>query len=427
MLARRLRAAAVMAAALLCTIPPAAADVAEERFRQGVTAVRAGDYSAAIEYFEAARRAGLDTGALHFNLGVAQYRAGRPDAAATAFRRAARSETMVAPALYQLGRLARERGDEGAARGYFRRAADAAKTDALRRRAEAALTPRVRAAPPDYVYVSLGGGHDSNLSLTPADASAASEESDLFIDGALVARAPLDGRDYLRASVYLQEFFDEDDFTLAILRGGIGRVGTLGNTWRWDAWVDGRYQEFGGDAFEHALLAGAELRRRLDPRWSLELDYRLELTRGGSGFGFLDGVGHYLSTTLDERGRDGWRLSASAATTDRDDRETADDFFSFSWTQFGLDVDYGLPLDARHRLELAGDWSRRDYDGTEVRDDTNLGGREDDRLGLEAAVERRLDADWSARLSLRFEQRDSSLAEFDYDRELLRVQVDRVF
>ncbi|MDX1610108.1 MAG: tetratricopeptide repeat protein [Halofilum sp. (in: g-proteobacteria)] len=392
-----------------------------------MTSVRAGDYSAAIEYFEAARRAGLDTGALHFNLGVAYYRAGRVEQAEAAFQRAARSETMVAPALYQLGRLARERGDEDAARGYFRRAAASARTDALRRRAEAALTPRVRAAPPDYVYLSFGGGYDSNLALTPADASAGSEQSDLFVDGTLVARAPLDDRDYLRASVYLQEFVDEDDFTLAILRGGIGRVGTLGANWRWDAWVDARYQEFGGDAFEYALLAGGELRRRLDPAWLLALDYRLELTSGASGFRFLDGRGHYLSATLDQRGRDGWRLSAAAAATDRDDRETADDFFSFSWTEFGLEAAYGRSLATGDRLVLAGDWAHRDYDGTEVRNGSALGRRKDDRLGLEAALERDLDADWSARLSLRVERRDSNLAQFDYDREVLRVRLDRVF
>lgn len=399
----------------------------EDDFRRGVEAVRAGDYERAISRFEAARAAGLDTGALHFNLGVACYRAGRIEAAETSFRRAVDSGTMVAPALYQLGRIARERGDLATARTRFRRAAEVARTGALRSRARAALAAITTTRPPDYVYLAAGGGYDSNLSLTPSDASGVSEESDLFLDAVLVARKPLDASSYLRGSIYLQEFLDEDDFDLASLRGGIGRVGLLDGGWRWNAWVDGRHREFGGRAFDNALLAGGELGRSVAPGWILDLDYRLELTRGANRFDFLDGVKHDLSASLDERGRDGWRLEAGLASADRDDRETADDSFSFSWTEFRLAVEHGQRLDDRHRLELGADWSRRDYDGAEVRNGTRLGTREDDLLGLEAALERPLDADWTGRASLRIETRDSNLAEFDYDREVIRVTAERLF
>lgn len=62
-----------------------------------------------------------------------------------------------------------------------------------------------------------------------------------------------------------------------------------------------------------------------------------------------------------------------------------------------------------------------------VRDNARLGTREDDLLGLEAALGRRLDSDWTARAALRIETRDSSLAEFDYDRELIRITAERLF
>jgi len=62
-----------------------------------------------------------------------------------------------------------------------------------------------------------------------------------------------------------------------------------------------------------------------------------------------------------------------------------------------------------------------------MRDNARLGTREDDLLGLEAALERRLDADWTARAALLIETRDSNLAEFDYDRELIRVTAERLF
>lgn len=416
-----------MAAALLSWVPPLAAQTPDSLFDRGVDAVRAGDHERAIEHFESARAAGLDTGALHFNLGVAYYRAGRVDAAETAFRRAVDSGTMVAPALYQLGRLAREQGDHVRARANFRRAADTAQTDALRRRARAALADLATVQPPDFVYLAFGGGHDSNIALTPSGASGVSEESDAFIDALLLARTPIDDRDYLRGSVYLQEFFDEDDFGLISLRGGIGRVEPVGGRWRRDLWVDARHREFGGRAFDDSLLAGAGLHRLPGPDWSLAFDYRLELTRGASRFGFLDGVGHRLGTVLDQRGSDGWRLRGWLTSYDRDDRETADDFFSFSWTGIELEAGYGFRIDDRNLLRLRADWSRRDYDGTEVRDDESSGSREDDRYGLETVLEQHLARDWTGNLSLRVEERDSNLPEFDYDRTVLQYTVDRVF
>lgn len=420
------RAAAWMAVALFLLASPLAAQSPEQSFERGVAAARAGDYDRAIEHFEAARAAGLDTGALHFNLGVSYYRSGRAQAAETAFRRAVDSGTMVAPALYQLGRIAREQGDVARARDHFRRAANAARTEALRSRARnalAALTVR----PPDSIYLSFGGGHDTNLALTPAEASGVSEDSDQFLELVLLGREPIDDRTYLRGSVYLQEFLDRDDFSLLSLHGGIGRVGLVGGAWRSDLWVDGRHRAFGGDAFDNSLLGGAELRRPLGAEWSLELAYRLEGVDGASGFGFLDGIDNRLAATLDRRGRDGARLTVWLESSDREDRETADDFFSFSWTGFGIDASHGLRLDARNRLDFRADWSRREYDGTEVRDTEFLGTREDDLYGIEVGFDRRLDRDWTGRLSLRLEERDSNLPEFDYDREVLRLAVDRVF
>lgn len=427
MMPRMAWATAIMAVALLLWVPPLAAQTAEEWFDRGVAAVRAGNHERAIEHFEAARAAGLDTGALHFNLGVAYYRAGRIEAAETSFRRAVNSGTMVAPALYQLGRIAREQGDVAGARDHFRRAANAARTEALRSRARNALAALGTVRPPDFVYLSFGGGHDTNIALTPAEASGVSEESDQFLEFVLVGREPIDDRAYLRGSVYLQEFLDRDDFSLLSLRGGIGRVGLVGGNWRSDLWVDGRHREFGGKAFDNSLVGGAELRRPLGANWLLELGYRFEGVDGASRFGFLDGVDNRLAATLEQRGRDGTRLTTWLESSDRDDRETADDFFSFSWTGFGIDAGHGLRLNARDRLDFRIEWSRRDYDGTERRDGTALGGREDDLYGIAVGLDRHLDRDWTGRLSLRLEERDSNLSEFDYNREVLRLAVERVF
>lgn len=417
-----------MLALLLMAPGAAAAAGARDVFERGVEAAQEDNYRQAIEHFEAARRGGLDTGALHYNLGVAHYRVGEPAAAAAGFRHAIDSGSMVAPAYYQLGRIARERGDREQARAHLRSAAREATTDGLRQRARNALaaldTP---ASAPDYVYLALGGGHDSNIALTPSNASGGSAESDQFLDAVLVGRLPISDRTYLRGSVYIQRFLDQDDSDLTTFRGGVGRVGRLGGDWRWDAWIDGRHQRYGGEAFENAALGGGQLQRPLSADWSLEFDYRLKLVRGASGFGFLDGVQNRLDVSLDERGRTGWDLSAGIGVSDRDDRATADDFFSFSYSEFRAAAGHTFDLGTSHHLTFSGDWRRRDYDGQEIRNAEALGAREDDLIGLGAALDRQLGPDWSARASVRVEERDSTLNEFDYDRELIRLRLERVF
>ncbi len=155
--------------------------------------------------------------------------------------------------------------------------------------------------------------------------------------------------------------------------------------------------------------------------------YRLELARGASGFGFLDGFENHFDVSLDERGRSGWDLSAGIALSDRDDRATTDDFFSFSYDESRAAADYTFRLDASHHLELSGDWRRRDFDGQEIRGCQARGTREDDLIGLGIALDRRLGSDWSAHASLRLEERDSTLQQFDYDREVIRLRLERIF
>lgn len=420
--------AAVVAVALaigLCA-SPVGAQSPEAMFRAGVADARAGDYERAIEHFEAARAAGLDTGALYFNLGVAYYHTGQVAAAQRAFRRATPSGSMLAPAHYQLGRIARERGDLGRAREHFRMAARRAQTDELRSHAHAALAGLPQIEPPRHVYLSLGAGYDSNIALTPSDASGVSEESDAFAEAVLVARRPIDERHFLRASAYLQEYIEEDDFGLTSVRAGVGRVGRL-DGWRFDLYLDGRHQRFGSEPFENSLIGGGQLSRPVGEVWSLELGYRLEYADGASGFGYLDGWRQRFDTTVAQSGGEGWEFEGWAEQADRDDRDTSDDFFSFSWTEVGLAVEYAVQLNGPQQIEFGLDGAHREYEGAEVRNGSRLDVREDDRLGLNAALMHRLDRDWSARVELRLDGRDSNLDQFDYGRRVIRAEIERVF
>jgi hypothetical protein len=413
-------------------VSPAADGTAREAFRSGVEAAADDDYDKAIAYFEAARRGGLDTGALNYNLGVAYYRTEQPEAAEAAFERAAESENIAGPALYQLGRIAREQDDSARARSLFQRARDAAQTDKLRRLAGAALArltqrePVTGEPPPDYVYLAGGGGYDSNVSLTPDDDSAASDKSDAFGEAIVSARVPIQGRYYARGDLYSQNFVDETDFNVLSLRGGVGRVGRLGD-WRWDSFVDVSHLRFGGDTFENSLIIGGDIERKITEGWELELGSEVAATRGGDDFDFRDGFTAAFELTLDQRGRSGWRLTASAERTDLDDLSRGDDFFSFSNNEIGLEARYAFRLADDTLLDIEGDWRHRSYDDDERRNGTSIGGRDDDRYGAGISLQHTLTANWGIQAAGRVEERDSDIDSFDYTRELLQLRVDYLF
>lgn len=193
------------------------------------------------------------------------------------------------------------------------------------------------------------------------------------------------------------------------------------------AYIEARHLRFGGEAFENGVFAGGELTRQLGREWWLDLAYEFGLTRGGNDFDFVDGTTHAVEAVVDQSGLTGWRLSAEVETTDAEDRDTGDDFFSFSRDRITLAADYALALSRRDRVVLTGDWRHSRYDGDEVRNGVSRGEREDDRYGVELAFKRRFDARWRATLSARLEQRNSNLDEFDYDREVLRAGISRRF
>lgn len=412
---------------LLVAAPGAAvAAAAGDAFEAGVAASRAGDHRQAVEHFEAARRAGLDTPALHFNLGVALYRLGETERAQASFRRAYRGPEMAAPAAYNLGRIAREAGDLAAARRWLGRAVEHARTDAVRVRARRALTALEREPAPDSLaLVSLGVGHDSNVPLAPDESATVSREADQFTSAQVYARRRFAGGAYLFATAYTEQYLDAHESDLVAIAGGAGWRGS--GEGRPDARLVVRHLRLGGDAFEDAALARAGITRPLGPG-SVRLGIETDRYAGASGFDHLDGDAvRARATWRRPEGEALWTIDAMAERVDRRDADAGDDFFSFSYSAAALEVGHTRPLEGDARLRLSADWKGYRYDDAEVRDGNELRRRREHRVGARASYEAPLMGDWSWSAGLEGDDRDSNVDVYDYSRLRVTFGVERAF
>lgn len=428
---RAVRARAALLS-LLCTLllaaapAPAGAAAGSDAFRAGVEAAQAGEYRDAVEHFEAARRAGVDTSALHFNLGVALYRLGEIERARASFRRAYRAGDMAAPAAYNLGRIAREQGEIAAARRWFGRAVERAQTATVGARARRALGDLGVAARDSLGLVRLGVGYDSNVQLAPEETADVSRESDLFASAQVYGRRGVGGGAYLYGGGYTEQYIDEDDFSLLSLTGGAGWRGS-GDT-RPDARVGIRHTRFGGDAFQDTVSARTGVARRLG-RASVRAGIRAQSYNGASGFGSLDGDGLGASVEWEYADAGGlWSVGAEAEQIDRADAERNGDFFSLSYSAVALEVRRSQRLEGRARLEVGAEWKGYRYDDAEVRQgEPPLERRDEDRVELTLGYEQPLGNGWQWNARLEVTERASNIDEFDYTRVRPTFGVERLF
>ncbi|MBL8269507.1 tetratricopeptide repeat protein, partial [Steroidobacter sp.] len=195
----RLRYAALLTLTLFAflhsSVQAQNADAAEQ-FRAGSTAFQAGDYSSALNDFEAALAGGMTGPAVHFNIGVSAYRLGRYDRAHQAFEIVARTPTMAGLAYYNLGLVELQRNDDTAATAWFARVAPATEDEQLRQLASARLAELHPLAPPPerkwIGYAALGIGHDDNVALVSnSEVLGISDAEDNFAEAQLAFSVPL--------------------------------------------------------------------------------------------------------------------------------------------------------------------------------------------------------------------------------------------
>jgi tetratricopeptide (TPR) repeat protein len=426
---------AVGAALLLCLLAPVPAGAAfpgEQDFNRAIASFDAGDFAAALQRFQAARRAGLDTPGLRFNLGATYYRLRRYAEAQGEFEALARDPQWAPLAHYNLGLTAMRLGDAGQARAYFDRAQRATADPNLRALAGVALERLGRATLPPRTgtLISLAGGHDSNPALYTDNTVAGSRTGgDYFAEALGASTRNLSGNAALgwnaHGALVLRKYLDQGEFDLQGLRAGISRDTDSGVT-QFSVGGDYSIVYFDGQLLEQAAALDAQVRTRLQAGRDLRGRYQLARIDGGSAYGHLDGWQQRISADTGFAWRRAlWRAGYQLDIEDRRDLRLDGDFLSYSPRRHLLFAIAELPDVAGWRAEM-----RVEYRASRYRDPYRLDGgtrvlvRRDDRHGLALRGSRGVGAGRRAFVEYSYYRNDSSIDDYDYRRGQLLVGIE---
>ena len=406
------------AALLLCLLsaPPAiAAFPGEQDFDRAIASFNAGDFAAALQGFQKARQAGLDTPGLRFNLGATYYRLRRYAEAQGEFEALASDPQWAPLAYYNLGLTAMRLGDAGQAQAYFDRAQRTTADTNLHALAGVALERLGRATLPPRTgtLISLAGGYDSNPALYTDNAATGSRAGgDYFVEALAASTRGLSGNATpgwnAHGAVVLRKYLDQGEFDLQGLRAGISRDTDSGVT---QFSLGGNYSliYFDGDLLEQAAALDLQVRTRLDTGRDLRGRYELARIDGGSDYRHLDGWQQRLSADTSFAWRRAlWRAGYQLEIEDRRDP-------GYSPRRHLLFAVAELPDVAGWRSE-----ARVEYRASRYRDPH----RADDRYGLALRGSRGVSAGRRAFADYSYYRSDSSIDAYDYRRSQLMVGIE---
>lgn len=432
------RIAALLLALALVPLPLHAQQAtAEDAFEAGVEAFREGDYSRALDHFQNARRAGLDTPALHYNLGATHYRLEQHERARREFEQLLRFERWAPLAHYNLGLIAERQGRDEEAMRHFRTAERESADPKLRNLAARALAQAE--APPRKRWsalVSLAGGFDSNVTLSDEpELVGVTDQDDVFLELLGAARGYVTGdrSDGVRldGALYVKEYPDIDRFDEIALRFGASKDR------HWRGWSTGA----GGiidviflddEHFQNVFTFNLEGSRPVGPGWTLDLRNRLSRIQADDDFEELEGWRNQIDIRLHVP-IEAARVSAGYQYefNDRDDLSLGDEFFSRSPHRHTFSLQARRPFAPDWELTGRAEYRRSDYRDAD-RIETDGGDfiertREEDRFDFLVRADWRRLRPWVVFGEYRYTNNDSNFGEFDYTRNVVRVGVQRVF
>jgi len=402
---------------------------------RGIAAFRAGDYAAALQSFLDARAAGLDTPGLRYNLGATYYRLQRYPEAEREFQALVPDPKWAAVARYNLGLTAQRAGRAQQAMEYFEQARTT--TDPNLRALAATAFERLRGAPPSpqtSAVISLAGGYDSNVTLSPdASTVAGSHQGDRFVEALTAASHLLAGNTergwVTHGSLVLRKYADLHQFDVAGSRAGLsyerdsGRVQTGVGAYFDTAYID-------GDRLEQVASVDAQASSRLDTGAEFRGRYEFRRIAGGGGFEYLDGRQQRLSadagfTLASALLRAGYELELNH----RRDLQQGSEFFSASPTRQSLFATVALRNLAGWQADARGEYRVSRYGDPNLIDEGPPLGilevtRKDRRYGFALRANRRLTAPWGVFIDYSYYRNDSNLNTYDYSRQQLMAGIE---
>lgn len=422
---------AILAYCLLALLHPTMLQAAsgDEFFIHGVRAFNGGNFSAAADFFQRARAAGVNTPALFYNLGASLYKLGKYADAERAFRLCANDPTWASLAHYNIGLTAYRRGDHKLAAANFERAwriGDNREVRALALTMLDRLNPAIGTRIRGTVDVSIG--HNDNVTLATNDRVLdTTEEADWFVDLFAFATGQWGTRSdapYWNVSFYNINYVDLSDNNTSELALGTGKSATFG-TWDIDVNAGYQYVSLHGHALEHNASVRVEGARAITGGPELHISAKLSaIDTFDEDFDYLDGSRGEIEVWLSHQVGDGsidW--GTAFENDDRRDIDTGAEFLSYSAKRYGLWAWGSWPAGDRWRIESTLKYSLSRYADPERRGGIEMDKREDGEFEVGARLRYRLSPVWSMAGEYSLTDNNSNFSEFAYRQRVLWLGV----
>lgn len=392
-----------------------------EDFGAGVRAFERKNYPQALELFQRAENAGMDSGVLLFNLGSVYYRLEQYRHSQRYFDRLINDPELGALAAYNLGLIAHKTGKEQAAIEYFERCAESTNDPDLRVLAYRQIEKLAASATKSwFAYASVAYGYDSNITILPS--SSASEEAGYFVQPILLADWRLSGNvdQGLHATAFYVErdyrgsnSFDDERFNLgAVFHQRL-------DTWRLEYGTDYAQSTFGGEDYLNETGLFVRANDRLPGNRELRLHLRLEdISKRSEKFEFLDGDRQLFEAEYRLRPeQQEYRFEYAYEANDR--INTAAE--SFSPERHTIGVRYYHDYGKQTRLGAGFDFRVSDYRQVPTQN------RRDERARMRIHVKHRLNTSFDIQAELLFTDNQSSEPASEYDKYQLTFSGNALF
>lgn len=405
---------------LMFTVQSYAADLSS--FNEGMKSFKSGNYQSAVDAFEQVHQQKQIFAALYYNLASSYYKLGNYEKAKDFFQKVQQYPKMKSLAQYNLGLIARKQGNHETATSWFK---TVIKTSGDRKLITLSRRELSRSG---FVYkkwtgfLSGGLGYDDNINIAPAETALGQSDNfyDLFASVNYLLKGSRKDGWIADASFYNINYFDSSNYDETQYGVGAKKYANFG---QWDAQLLARLDKlsYGDDDYQTILSVHASAKRPLSNKGRLQLRYRYEdIGSDNVLYDYLEGWRQQVRAEYRYYGKGhNKRLYYELELNNRRDTVNA----SYSPTRHTIRGVYTLKPDRiiRWSADIAFRSSAYDYPGmaTQDRDDTRW------RLGFQ--MDYRLDKTMKLRGQFVHTNNESNLTQFDYKRNVFRVNLRKMF
>ncbi len=397
---------------------------AETDYEQGVASYKAGDHAAAINYFESAKKQGMDSVALQYNLASSYYRAGRHQEAKTYFNKLLETEAMRDIANYHLGLIAVKEKDGSSARRYFNAVATSGKDEKLIKLSEKHLAALTIKEDKWRSNISFSLGHDDNISSVSGDSVL--DQSDSFAELYASTEYLLSGKRkhgwLASASLYGIEYSETDSNDLYSFSLGLKRSMKI-DDWSTSAHLNLAKSTYAGDDFQRISKLDIIARKPLSKRERLYLRYQVEDIRSDNSlYDYLEGWRQRARAEYRHYGANNIKhLYYELELNDRGQLVTSIDAYDYSPTRHTVRGLYTHIIDEKWWLNADLAYKMSEFDASPTID------RSDDQWKLGLSADYRFDKTLKLTTSYQYTDNVSSVDRYTYDKSVIRIGLSKLF